>query len=701
MSFKTPKDTATNKYYDDFDDNKNFVQILFNPGKPVQARELTQLQSILQNQISKFSDHVFADGAIVFGCKVNLLKYGFLRVKKNTIKDAVGEIIDEDFTSDAVCRTWFFKKPTDSAGIVINDNIKIGTTFVPITSNLYANRTLIKDLDDDFQIEIVDVIPETDTDDLILVYKFTKGSVSHIKNFTGLTLKEVSKNPNFGVDPNLFAIDLGIVNTNPITFEIIDAIYINSSTTPENILVENVNDIYLVNVTSGIVYKDGKFVNVAEKSIILNTLSELSGNLITTEYTLSIMWRNIGSITKTINQGTIGNGRKLFSYPYKSVGFLFNYVYVNHIGDVSLGDNARGFTNYSAPGADRLKFDISITQNDVDISNPIFPDNYIEIIRIRGGIIDIIKTNVEKQYSEILKLFAKRTYDESGSYTVRPFLLDIKEHLRITYFKIKFTGLTGTLSPVPEIGDLIFPQNENTSNELTNYLIFNSNEKTSNYKYGVDYPNKHIGEIVSFGSDYIIIKQLSKLSWTSVNASSTIQRKSPDTEVGTGIVSTFSGSTLGIPEFLDGNNGVYTTFDMPIGNSDKYIISANGGRAYVQGFEYETSNVNNIECNKARGDDHLQISNSRIDTKLENGLIVNAGDDLFTSSGYESSLIDINFNGITMKFLSTTEGLATGTIQEWAPFRNGISVNMNTNGYLVSANNKESVIFITSENAPT
>ena len=38
-------------YYDDFDASKNYVKTLFRPGFAIQARELTQLQSALQNQI--------------------------------------------------------------------------------------------------------------------------------------------------------------------------------------------------------------------------------------------------------------------------------------------------------------------------------------------------------------------------------------------------------------------------------------------------------------------------------------------------------------------------------------------------------------------------------------------------------------------------------------------------------------------------
>ena len=52
-------------YYDDFAENKNFHRILFRPGYAVQARELTQLQSILQNQIERFGSHVFQEGSVV------------------------------------------------------------------------------------------------------------------------------------------------------------------------------------------------------------------------------------------------------------------------------------------------------------------------------------------------------------------------------------------------------------------------------------------------------------------------------------------------------------------------------------------------------------------------------------------------------------------------------------------------------------
>lgn len=62
-----PTETTLKPYYDDFDEAKNFQRILFKPGYAVQARELTQMQTILQNQIERFGSHVFQNGSIVHG----------------------------------------------------------------------------------------------------------------------------------------------------------------------------------------------------------------------------------------------------------------------------------------------------------------------------------------------------------------------------------------------------------------------------------------------------------------------------------------------------------------------------------------------------------------------------------------------------------------------------------------------------------
>jgi hypothetical protein len=62
-----PQETNLNvsPYFDDFDPTKNYYKVLFKPGYPVQARELTTLQSILQNQTEQFGTHIFREGAKV------------------------------------------------------------------------------------------------------------------------------------------------------------------------------------------------------------------------------------------------------------------------------------------------------------------------------------------------------------------------------------------------------------------------------------------------------------------------------------------------------------------------------------------------------------------------------------------------------------------------------------------------------------
>jgi hypothetical protein len=95
-----PLDTNFNvdPYYDDYDEAKNFHRVLFRPAVVVQARELTQLQSILQNQIERFGDNIFVQGTVVQGCNFsvdsnyNYVKLPDLRVDGQTVvpSDYVG-----------------------------------------------------------------------------------------------------------------------------------------------------------------------------------------------------------------------------------------------------------------------------------------------------------------------------------------------------------------------------------------------------------------------------------------------------------------------------------------------------------------------------------------------------------------------------------------------------------------------------------
>ena len=77
-NFNTPP------YFDDYNANNNYHRILFRPSTAVQARELTQLQTILQDQVEKFGSHIFKDGTAVEGCTINFdSNYNYVKVLDN------------------------------------------------------------------------------------------------------------------------------------------------------------------------------------------------------------------------------------------------------------------------------------------------------------------------------------------------------------------------------------------------------------------------------------------------------------------------------------------------------------------------------------------------------------------------------------------------------------------------------------------
>lgn len=74
MADYTKQNTNVSPYHDDFGAHRNLLRILFRPGRAVQGRELTQIQTLLQNQIESFANHIFKDGSPVIGANIKLTK---------------------------------------------------------------------------------------------------------------------------------------------------------------------------------------------------------------------------------------------------------------------------------------------------------------------------------------------------------------------------------------------------------------------------------------------------------------------------------------------------------------------------------------------------------------------------------------------------------------------------------------------------
>ena len=89
-------------YRDDFKDSDNFHRVLFNSGRALQARELTQLQTIMQRELARLGKHLFKEGAAINpgGLTVNP-NYEFIKLNtsSNALPANITDLVGVDFTS--------------------------------------------------------------------------------------------------------------------------------------------------------------------------------------------------------------------------------------------------------------------------------------------------------------------------------------------------------------------------------------------------------------------------------------------------------------------------------------------------------------------------------------------------------------------------------------------------------------------------
>jgi hypothetical protein len=128
-------DFNVSPYYDDFDETKNYHRLLFNPGYAVQARELTQIQSILQNQIDRFAEHIFKEGSVVSGMGLNLnSSVPYIRLR-DFAADGTTTVNPSDFIGKTVIGS------TDGTQAYVIDAIDGSEAEYPNTKTLYVSYT--------------------------------------------------------------------------------------------------------------------------------------------------------------------------------------------------------------------------------------------------------------------------------------------------------------------------------------------------------------------------------------------------------------------------------------------------------------------------------------------------------------------------------------------------------------------------------
>lgn len=312
-------------YYDDFDKNDQFYKVLFKPGFPVQARELSTLQSILQNQIESFGSHIFKDGSMVIPGNINFdAQYHSVKIDEEHLGIPVSLYLQQ---------LVGLRLKGQTSGIILTiDSFEFAKSNTDIT-----NLTIyVKYLESGTNNEISNL---TDGEELIVQETFTYGNTAINAGETVITL----------IDTNASAIGSA------------------------------------VGISSGTYFIRGNFVDVATDKIVLDPYS---------------------------------------NNPSYRVGLNIDEQLISAKDDDSLYDNARGFSNYAAPGADRLKITTTLAKKSLTDFND---TNFIELIRLDDG--EIKKIINKSQYSLIRDYFAERTFDESGNYTVQPFEVQVANSL--------------------------------------------------------------------------------------------------------------------------------------------------------------------------------------------------------------------------------------------------------------------------------
>ena len=440
----------TEPYYDDFSEEKKYYRILYRPGYAVQARELTQMQTILQNQITRFGDHIFKEGAMVIPGQISVdTKIGYIKLEASY----------NSILASTVFPQLLGKTVTSSSGITADviyytnaDGAEPPTLYVRYkdsgtntTTKTFANGEVISDVDGVYSVQ---------------------------------------------------ALSSAAIGTGS-----------------------------LATIERGVYYIKGHFVLCEGQTILLDKYS-----------------------------GT----------PSYRIGLEAKEEIYTPEDDNSLFDNAQNSFNYAAPGAHR--YYISLTLKKLAVNSTDDAD-FIELIRIGDG--NVNKKVQSTAYSVLEKEFARRTYDESGNYSVIPFEIDVRE------YRDNNRGSYAT-GRVYLNGDIVV-------NDSKTYVARNDAASIGST------PPTHTSGAVFDGAGNTGVK------W----------EYSEEPYYNRGVFAPGASDNLATNQAMEA----------------QLAVGLEPGKAYVQGYEIEKLATEYVTVNKAR--DSVDVENATISSQLGNYVFVN------------------------------------------------------------------------------
>ncbi len=474
---------SASPYFDDYDQQKNFYKILFKPSVAVQARELNQLQTILQNQIERFGDHVFKSGTIISGVNFTYLPlYNYIKILDSQVDgitalpssyvnfflksnlNLTARIVnyedglesrspnlktlyiqyinssDADTSNGNVIYTSFapgeqvtvfskdnqlfkFTVAAGGSGFSNSDNLVVlsalklnGNSYSfqageRITQSTTGAKAIIKTVNTTAYSNSTILTIKPLNSDLIAsntsAWLFESGY--NIVGNISLATASVANIVGSGAQGIVRTDSLGIVTSISLSqggagYEILPHVTINTSNTtadlstldiiPQNFKavvtvgnnsINSVGSGYAFGVTEGIIYQKGHFLRVSPQVIVVDKYSTEPNEV--------------------------------------AVGFTTVESTVDSNADSSLFDNAANTTNFSAPGADRLKLTPVLTK--LTSAQAAANVDFFALAEWKEG--KPYKENRVSIYNQLGDQMARRTFEAQGDFVLDPFNVTTKD----------------------------------------------------------------------------------------------------------------------------------------------------------------------------------------------------------------------------------------------------------------------------------
>lgn len=116
MATNVTTTTFGTTYKDDFKDSDHYHRILFNAGRALQARELTQMQTIIQEEVGRFGSNIFVEGAAVEGGNLHVLRFPSIKLTTaaaTTLSAAsltFNDLVGKEFIGDTTAIKFIVRK---------------------------------------------------------------------------------------------------------------------------------------------------------------------------------------------------------------------------------------------------------------------------------------------------------------------------------------------------------------------------------------------------------------------------------------------------------------------------------------------------------------------------------------------------------------------------------------------------------------